>query len=230
RFSIKRIKEFRVNMNMQKSILDIGFPAGIEAFVFNIGKFVQQIFIISLGTVSIAANTISWSIFSLLTIPGQALSIVATVMVGRFIGMDNYAEAKNINFYLIKLSTVSMLVLSVLVFPLAYVISSAYSSDFQVLSLTTRIIQICAVMIPILWPMSFIIPAGLRGAGDTKFAMYFSVVSLWVFRVFIGYIIAIVFRVGVLGFWIGMYCDWAARGIVYYLRLNGDRWRRKQLV
>ena len=230
RISFKSIREFKINIPMQKSILNVGFPAGIESFVFNIGKFVQQIFIITLGTVSIAANTIAWSIFGVLIIPGTACCIVATTMVGNFIGMGDHEEAKRIHIYLVKLATVFKMIISLLVFPLATVIASIYSNDPDVVKLTSEIIRINAIAIPILWPMSFIIPSGLRGAGDSKFAMVVSIASLWFFRVFIGYLFSITMNFGITGLWMAMYFDWITRGIIFYWRLNSGKWKEKIVV
>jgi len=227
--SWEEIKSFKINIEMQKTILNIGLPAGIESFIFNIGKFVQQIIIISLGTASIAANTISWSVFGLLTIPGNAFSIVAMTMVGYYMGMEEYDEARKINIYLVKLAMVSKAAISLIVFPLASIIASAYSADAEVIMLTAQIIRLNAVAIPLLWPMSFIIPSGLKGAGDTRFTMVVSIISMWTFRVFVGYIFSILLGVGVVGMWGAMFFDWIARGIIYYTRLKRGKWMKKMV-
>jgi Na+-driven multidrug efflux pump len=215
---------------MQKTILNIGLPAGIESFVFNIGKFVQQIIIISLGTASIAGNTISWSVFGLLIIPGNAFSIVAMTMVGYSIGMGDFEEARKINLYLLKLAMACKMVISLVVFPLASIIASVYSRDVEVMRLTTELIRMNAVAIPILWPVGFIIPSGLRGAGDSKFTMVVSIISMWTFRVLIGYIFCIPLHMGVVGIWIAMYFDWITRGIIYYSRLQRGKWMKKMVT
>lgn len=225
RVSMETVRQFRLDFKMQKTILNIGLPSGIESFVFNAGKFVQQIFIISLGTASIAANTISWSIFGLLIIPGNTFAIVATTMVGYYIGMRDFEEVKKVNMYIIKLASISKLAISLIVFPLASLIAAIYSKDAEVIRLTAEIIRMNAVAIPVLWPFSFIIPSSLRGAGDTKFPMVVSIVSLWTFRVLVGYIFSIVLGFGIVGLWAAMYIDWVLRGIVYYLRLRGGKWR-----
>jgi putative MATE family efflux protein len=227
---LKTIKEFRLNMAMQKSILNVGLPAGIETFLFSIGKFVQQIFIISLGTVSMASNTIAWSVFGLLIIPGNALTIVATTMIGNFMGMGKADEAEKTNLYLVKLATLGKAVISVFIFPLAAVIASIYSKDPEVVRLTSQIIRINAIVIPILWPASFIIPSGLRGAGDSKFTMVVSITSLWFFRVFVGYIFSITLKWGITGLWIAMFLDWIARAIIYYLRLKRGKWKKRVVI
>jgi putative MATE family efflux protein len=224
---LKMLKSFRIDFRMQKTILNIGLPAGLETFFFNIGKFVQQIFIISLGTVSIAANTISWSIFGLLFIPGSALSIVAMTMVGYFMGREEYQEAKKVNFYLVKLAMACNLVLCLFVFPFATVISSIYSQDAEVIRLTAEIVRMNAVAVPILWPAGFIVPSSLRGAGDSKFTMVVSVASLWVFRVMLGYLFSITLHFGIVGLWGAMYFDWVARAVIYHFRLQGGKWMRK---
>lgn len=230
RIKFKEIRKFRINMSTQRSILNVGLPAGIETFLFNIGKFVQQIFIISLGTASLATNTISWSVFGILIIPGNACAIVATTMVGKFMGMKNHEEARNINIYLVKLATACKLVVSIIVFPLATIIASIYSKDPEVVRLTSMIIRINAVVIPILWPASFIIPSGLRGAGDSKFTMVVSIASLWLFRVFIGYLFSITFKFGITGLWMAMYFDWITRGGIYFWRLNSGRWKKNVVI
>lgn len=226
----KTIKEFRLNMSLQKTILNVGLPAGIETFIFNIGKFIQQIFIISLGTVSLAANTISWSVFGLLIIPGSALSIVATTMVGQFMGKGDHKEAQIIQIYLVKLATVCKVLVSIFIFPLATVIASIYSKDPEVVRLTSLLIRINAIVIPLLWPASFIIPSGLRGAGDSKFTMVVSIISLWFFRVFLGYLLSITMKFGITGLWIAMYFDWITRGIIYYWRLRKGKWKEHVVI
>lgn len=228
--SFHAIKTFRLNLQQQKMIFNIGLPAGIETFVFNIGKFVQQIFIISLGTASLAVNTISWSILGLLIIPGSAFSIVATTLAGNYVGQEDYQEVRRINTYIIKLATICKAALSLIVFPLATIIASVYSSDAGVIGLTADIIRMNAIAIPILWPAGFITPSSLRGTGDTKYTMIVSIASLWVFRVLVGYIFSIVLHFGIVGLWAAMYFDWITRGVAYYLRMKGEKWQRRMIA
>lgn len=228
-FNLRAIRSFKLNFRMQKTILNIGLPAGIESFIFNIGKFVQQIFIISLGTASIAANTISWSVLGLLIIPGNALSIVAMTMVGFAMGQEDYDEVRKINYYLVKLAMACKALISLIVFPLATVIASVYTRDAEVVCLTSEIIRMNAVAIPILWPASFIVPSGLRGAGDSKFTMVVSISSLWIFRVLVGYVICIPLHFGVVGLWAAMYLDWITRAVIYHFRLEGSGWIKRMV-
>jgi Na+-driven multidrug efflux pump len=145
-------------------------------------------------------------------------------MVGYFIGMQEYEEARKVNLYLTKLTMACSFVICLFVFPLASLIASVYSRDAEVVRLTSELIKINAVVIPILWALSFVVPSGLRGAGDSTFTMVVSIASLWFFRVFIGYVLSIVLHFGIIGLWSAMYFDWVLRSVVYYLRWMRGKW------
>jgi Na+-driven multidrug efflux pump len=47
---------------------------------------------------------------------------------------------------------------------------------------------------------------------------------MWAFRIGLGYVLAIVLKMGILGIWVAMYIDWLVRGIMYSFRLRGNKW------
>ena len=76
----------------------------------------------------------------------------------------------------------------------------------------------------LVWAISFVLSSGLKGAGDTRYTMMTAFIGMWIFRIGLGYILGIVFGMGILGIWIGMYIDWLVRGTMYSLRLRGNKW------
>ena len=52
-------------------------------------------------------------------------------------------------------------------------------------------------------------PNILRAAGDARFTMTVSIVSMWAFRVGFCYLCVLAFHGGLLAIWMGMYLDWA---------------------
>lgn len=77
---------------------------------------------------------------------------------------------------------------------------------------------------------SFTMPHALRGAGDVKYTMIASIVSMWAGRVIVGYILITFFHLGILGVWIGMFVDWYIRGISFLIRFISRRWLEKRAV
>lgn len=227
---LKNILSFKLNIGIQRSIFGIGIPASVESMLFNGGKLITQVYIVGMGTASIAANSIASSVAGMVNIPGNALAIAAITLVGQHMGRGEDREAESSLWYLTKLSIVSQLLICALAFPLAGSLTSLYTQNSEVSLLTVSLIRSMALCAPLLWSLSFVLPSGLRGAGDVKYTMIISVASMWVFRITLGYIFGIPLKLGVLGVWMGMYVDWAVRGVLYFIRLKSGKWRKNTVI
>ncbi len=225
-----KINNFKLLMHVQKSIFNIGIPASIESLLFQGGRLITQIFIVGMGTMAITANYVTTSVFSLINIPGSALSLAATTLVGQTLGRGEKDEAGNILLYLVKLTTACLAFLCILSYPLAPHMASLYSESEQVISTASQILRVNAIVMPLIWSFAFIGPAGLRGAGDARFTMTVSVASMWIFRISLGYILGIPLGLGVIGIWIAMYVDWLVRSIIYSLRIKRGKWKNHVVI
>ena len=82
----------------------------------------------------------------------------------------------------------------------------------------------------LIWPLAFTIPNILRAAGDAKYTLTVNVISMWIFRIGLAYVIGGYMNMGVLGVWIAMTIDWAVRAIFYVIRFCGNKWEGKAVV
>jgi putative MATE family efflux protein len=226
---LKNVFRYKPNKELLSSILNIGIPASVESLLFNIGKLITQIFIVTMGTASIAANSVSNSILGMANIPGNALSIAATTLVGQYVGRGKTSEARNELLYITKLTSVCMLVPAVLCAIFAVPLSSLYTQSSDIIMLSKHIIWLNALFV-IAWPISIVLPSGLKGAGDARFTMLVSVTSMWLFRIATGYVFGILLGFGIIGVWLAMYLDWLVRGSFFYRRVKGDKWETKALI
>ncbi|MDE5993816.1 MAG: MATE family efflux transporter, partial [Oscillospiraceae bacterium] len=76
-----------------------------------------------------------------------------------------------------------------------------------------------------IWSLTFVLPSSMRAAGDVKFAMVISVISMWVFRIGAAYLFANSLGFGALGVWFAMICDWLFRAVVFSIRWLGGKWK-----
>jgi len=220
----------KTDLNIQKSIFGIGIPAGIESLLFNVGKLITQVFIVGMGTTSIAANYVANSISVLLNVPGTAFTIAATTLVGQRMGRGENENARDTLNYVVKLSSLCLLVFYGLSFPFANFLASLYTESQDVINMSALIIRMTSIVTPLFWSFSFVLPAGLKGAGDTKYTLGTSFIGMWIFRITLGYILGVTLKMGVLGIWIGMFTDWVLRGILYYIRLRGNKWMDHSVI
>ena len=220
---IKKLFPFKFDMKVQKSIFNIGIPAGMEQVIFQAGKLLVQVFIVTMGTASIAANAIGMSITQIINVPGNSLCLAATTLVGQYVGRNDVKGAKSILIYLVKFATVCLVCLGILFVPIAEWLASLYTNSPEVIRLTGILIKSNSVAL-LVWATSFVLSAGLKGAGDTRYTMVTAFVGMWAFRIGLGYVLAIVLKMGILGIWVAMYIDWLVRGTMYSLRLRGNKW------
>jgi putative MATE family efflux protein len=222
--------KFRFNLEIQKSLFNIGVPSAIESLMFNGGKLITQIFIVGMGTVSLAANYISGSICGVINIPGTALCIVAPTLVAQSMGRGDSDEAKNLMVYVTKLSSICMVILCAVTFPAASLISSAYTQNTEVIALASSLLRVSCIITPLFWSLSFVLPNALNGTGDTRYTMTTTIIGMWAFRIVLGYVLGISLKLGVEGVWIGMFVDWMVRGILYCLRVKNGKWKWNVIV
>ena len=226
---IKNIIPFNFDIQVQKSIFNIGIPAGMEQVIFNAGKLIVQMFIVTMGTASIAANAISTSIAIMINVPGSALCLAATTLVGQYVGRNDIKGAKNTLIYLVKFGTFCLVSLGLLFIPISGWLASLYTDVPEVIAISSTLIRSNSIAL-IAWGLSFILSSGLKGAGDTIFTMLTAFIGMWIFRILVGYLLGIVLGFGVLGIWIAMYIDWIVRGTMYYIRLRGENWIKHRLA
>jgi putative MATE family efflux protein len=227
---ITSLRSFRFQMEYLKPIFGIGLPASFESLMFNAGKLITQIFIVAMGTAATASNYIANSIATIVNVPGNAFSIVIVTLVGQSMGKRNTEEAGDTMLYLVKFSSLSLMAICAVIFPLARFLVSLYSKEAIVVDLAVDIVRLLAIATPIFWSASFVLPSGLRGAGDAKYTMFTSITGMWVFRITLGYILGVPLGLGVQGVWIGMYIDWIVRGSMYLVRLKNGKWKLKKVI
>jgi Na+-driven multidrug efflux pump len=96
--------------------------------------------------------------------------------------------------------------------------------------IAVQVLHAFSVTSMFIWPLSFTLPNALRAAGDVNFTMTVSIVSMWIFRVGSSYLFGVMLGMGVIGVWIGMFIDWAARSLMFVWRFFGGKWLNRRSI
>jgi putative MATE family efflux protein len=221
---------FHLQKAMLKKIMFIGVPFAAEQMFFNGGKLLTQIFIVSMGTYAIATNAIGSTIAGLAQIPAGAMSLTIITVVGQCMGRRDIADARKFVKSFIMLGSLSLVLMAAILLPLFNPLVSMFDPpeairhDLFILTLINFVAQIP------LWSISFITPSALRAAGDSKFTSIVSMLSMWLFRVVLGYVLGIMLDFGIIGVWLAMNCEWGVRGAVFLWRYRGEKWYKHRLI
>jgi putative MATE family efflux protein len=220
---------FSFDLSLLRPVFAIGLPSSAESLVFNGGKLLVQVMVVGMGTVAIAANFIAFSIALLLNIPGNALSVALTTLVGQSIGRGDEAGAERDMWYVVKLATLAMLGIALFCAPLAHWLVGLYSTDPEVVTQGAMLVRLNCLFL-IAYPATFVLPNGLKGAGDARYAMVTTLIGLCLFRLCLAYVFGVVLGWGVVGVWLGMFADWLVRSGLYLARLSSGRWKGRRLM
>ena len=230
RICIDSFSNFGLRPKMVKNILQIGIPTGTEALIFQIGKLMVASFVTTFGTVAIAANAVANNMMTFSQITGSAISLSMITVVGQCIGGGDYEQAKSHIFRLTGLSYLLMFLLnSAMMLSMKWIIA-LFALSAPTASLAWQLSMLCSLLGILFWPASFTLPNGLRAANDVKFTMVTSVLSMWLWRVGLGYLLGCVAGLGVLGIWFGMGADWMFRMTVFTARFFSGKWQNRQLI
>lgn len=215
---------------MVQNILKIGIPNGLENGMFQIGKILVAGLITTFGTAAIAANAVGNSIASAAIIPGSAIGLGLVTVVGQCVGAKRYDEARKYVIKLTKLAYLAMAVLNLVILAASPFIVRLYGLSPETTSIAIDIMVWHSIFCLIFWPAAFTLPNGLRAANDVKFTMTVSIISMWVCRIGMSYVLGKYLGMGVLGVWIAMFLDWICRVIAFVWRFQSNRWQNKQIL
>lgn len=228
--SVRHIRDLKPEKQMVKRILGIGVPSGIENSMFQIGKLILSSLVSSLGTVSIAANAVANSITGIANIPGSTISLAMMPVVGRLIGAGKRNAAKHYGAMLTGVAWVGLLVANAaLFFTIPYIVP-AFGLSQESAAIAVNVIRWFDIFSIAVWGFSFTLPNALRAGGDAKFTMIVSSISMWAFRVILSYIFVLVFNMGLLGVWMGMFIDWVFRSICFLIRFHSGKWLYRKVI
>ncbi|WP_127587179.1 MATE family efflux transporter [Paenibacillus koleovorans] len=219
-----------VRWTMLKKIMYIGVPFAAEQMFFNGGKLMTQVFIVSLGTGAIAANAIGNTIAMLSQIPAGALSLTLVTVVGQCMGQRNVEDARKFIKAFVVLSSLSLVLATVIILPLFGPLAGLFHPPAEIMHELYWLTLINLIAQIPLWSFSFILPAGLRAAGDAKFTSISSMLSMWVVRIVLGYVLGITLGMGIIGVWLAMNLEWGVRGALFAWRFRGPKWYAHRLI
>lgn len=227
---LERTLKYIPDGNKIRRILQIGVPNGIENGLFQVGKIILAGLFTRFGTSAITANAVCLTISGIQVIPGSAISLAATTVIARCVGAGDEKQVRFYNRLLLGISYITMIVFCGAFWFGLPAILPLYHLSGQTAVLTTKMVLVHTLGAIIIWPLTFVLPSSMRAAGDVRFAMITSAVSMFVFRLGAAYLFALNWGMEALGIWYAMLCDWGFRAIIFSLRWICGGWKNKGII
>lgn len=172
---------WKLDPTVTKQVLRISFPAMLERLFMSSSGIFTTSTIATLGTVNVAANSLTLTAESISFMPAFAFQTAITTLVGQSLGAKKPHLAEKFVGRTMLISCSLMVVANVLLFIFAEPLISIFTPDADVIELGAQCLRVVAFMqVPQVVGWNF---AGvLRGAGDTKYNFYVSAGTNWLIR------------------------------------------------
>ena len=227
---VRDYRKIRPQWRRIGNILGIGLPTGIENGLFQVGKLAIQSTVSMLGTTAIAAHAMVCALEGFMSHAQVGIGLGLMTIVGQCMGAGRVDEAKKYILRLTGYSQIATMVVSALVAALAQPIALLSGMEAEAAAMMKEMLYILCIFKPLTWTLSFIPAYGFRAAGDVRFPMILSTITMFGCRVVIAIVLMRCFGFGPIAVWIGMFVDWAVRGIVFSFRFFSMRWATKKVI
>ncbi len=227
------IGDWRFNRKMMRILLEFGAPAGGEFFlnVFAFNLFIQLMHSYNADTA--VAVTIALNYDMLAFVPMLGIGFAATTLSGRYVGARNIPGAERATrLNLLTAWTVGSIFVIIFVAaaqPLVNLFSSGLEDrGVNVAPMARTMLRLAAIYI-LADATQLVLSGSLRGAGDTKFIMWISVIMHWVFVGILWYAVKIA-MISPISSWIIFIGFVVLLGCAMFLRYRFGKWRQLSLV
>ena len=150
---------------------------------------------------------------------GNAIGLGLITIVGQCMGAGEWEQAKKYTKKLVLLNYALLAVICTLMIAGRGFLVGIYNLSPGAAS-TAEAMILAHSLAMVIWPLAFTLPYSLRASFDAPFTMYVSVASMWIFRIGFAYLFVVVWKMGVLGIWYGMFIDWVFRALAFELRFK----------
>lgn len=219
--SVRRGEKLAFERRYLMRALRIALPIGVERMIMSSAYVMATRIVAPLGTVAIAANSFGVTAEGLCYMPGYGISAAASTLIGQSIGAKRDDLTRCLGVLTVALGMIIMSISGALMYAFAPLMIGIMSPDPAVVELGAQVLRIEAFAEP-MFAASIVASGVFRGAGDTLMPSIFNFVSMWGVRLPLAALLAP--HIGLHGVWIGMAADIIVGGILFLVRLRGDRW------
>lgn len=220
----------KLDVSLQKKILRIAVPNGVESGVFQLVKVALSSVVALFGTYQIAANGVAQSIWSLAALVCVTMGPVFITVIGQCMGAGDIEQAEMYFRKLTKITLVFAIAWNALIFAVTPVFMSFYALEDQTKRLVILLVLIHNIFNAVAFTFADPLGKGLRATGDVKFTTATSLFTTIGVRLIFSMIFGIWLNLGVIGIAFAMCLDWSVRGIIFWWRFKQGKWKTFRVI
>ena len=225
--NLRKKGSWKLQPSIMKNAAVIALPLTFDHIFMCSAYLAGTVMIAPLGTVSVAANSLSVTAESFCYMPGYGIGQASTAIIGQTIGAGRKDLTKSFSRLTVYLAMLMMALSGALMYVIAPYVFGFLTSDAQVAALGTRVLRLELIAEP-LYAASICCAGVFRGAGDTLVPSIMNLAGMWGVRIVMAHFLIPVY--GLAGYWIAMAADLCFRGLIFLVRLYRGSWMKEKMV
>jgi len=208
-------------------LLRVALPSAVEQTLMNVGFLVYMIAIATYGNDVLAAYGLGLNILTFIIFVSLGFSTAAAVIVGQYLGRGEPEMAKKFGWFGWRLCLTFLTAAGLVFYFLNHELAQLLTDDKNIQQYTALFFKFVAIAMPLI-ATDFALGGAIRGAGETKFPLKISIVSLLLVR----FILPFVFlNFGLNIEWMFMLTavDFGIKAIFMLWYFQAGRWQHKKI-
>ncbi len=216
---------WRPDVALMRRVLKIGLPSMIEQSLMSGGSLLYSVIVIGMGPAIYAAQRITFNALSISFMPGMGFGMAATTMTGQSLGAGRPDLARRSAWIAFRMAALWMCTMGIGLIIFGNQIMRLFTTDPVIISVGTVALRVIAFSQPF-QALGQVMAGSLRGAGDTRFPMFATGLSVWLIRLPFGVLFGPILGWGLGGVYISNVMDALARAIANYVRFRAGKWQK----
>lgn len=223
-------KELKLNFDLIKKMTKLGLPASIEHSARAVGFALMTGLVAGFGTPALAGYGIGGNILNLVIIPGIGLSVATSALVGQNVGAGKIDRAEKVAKLSCWIGFIALSAIGIITFFFAKEIISIFiPGQTEVIEISTLFLKIISISYGAIGAIMSL-NGTFRGSGNTVIPMTFAILSSWIFRFPLAYVLSKYTELETIGIWISFPITEIIALIAILVIFNQGGWKNKQII
>jgi Na+-driven multidrug efflux pump len=175
------LKGFRLDTQIIKNLLQIGFPSMLSSIMLNLGFFLINNEVAKYGAIVLTGQGIANNITSICFILPSSFGSSVTTMVSMNVGANQGKKARTSTIVGCVISAITAAILIAIVVPFASHLTILFTRDQAVLDIANNALHIYTYSV-IGFGICMVQQGAFIGLGKTRITLFMSLLRVWLLR------------------------------------------------
>ena len=223
-------KSYKPDFFLLKKIFKLGVPVSVEYFSRGLVMALITAIVATFGTKQLASYGIGIRVFTFIVIIGVGLSTATSTLVGQKIGAGREKIAEEVAKVSFLTAFTAFLSLGIIFFICSKEIAGFFiPHDSEAIKLTVTFIKILSIGFGFLG-IQISLNGTFRGSGNTVISMFLTVLTMWILRLPLCFILSKFVFHNVTGIWIAFPVSNFITSVIGVILFCQGGWKRKKIA